>query len=71
MVTAPAADRKPGPWWVRSGAPWTGELFAGMTLAADSLEETRIQAIREAMLPRYRDGKRRLSLQQALLVTRS
>ena len=62
---------KPAPWWVRNKAPWHGEIFANMVLDAEDLEEQRVQAIRKATLLRYHDGRRKLSMAKALLVTRA
>lgn len=59
------------PWWVKNKAPWTGELFERMILQPEDERQQRIQAMRAAMLPRYQEGKWRLSAAQALIVTRS
>ncbi len=59
------------PWWVRMGAAWRGDLFDRMILSDDSAEEARVQSIRDAMLPRQQDGKRRLSIAKARLITES
>ncbi len=59
------------PWWQRSKAPWYGQFFDEMLLRPEDPREMRIQAIREGMLPRYESGKRKLSIAQALSVTRS
>ncbi|MEA4908365.1 MAG: hypothetical protein GYA17_20620 [Chloroflexi bacterium] len=58
------------PWWVKNKAPWTGDFFQKMHLRPDDALELRVQRIRQAMVPLYRDGKRRLSVTQALIVTR-
>ncbi|MBI2941400.1 MAG: hypothetical protein HYY04_13280 [Chloroflexi bacterium] len=65
------ANQPVRPWWVRTGAPWTGEIFRRMILEPDDPEEMRVQAIRAGMLPRFRDGRRRLSMAKARIVTRS
>ena len=52
-------------------APWRGTLFERMILSEDDAEEQRIQAIREGMLTRYKNGKRKLSFAWAQSVTRS
>jgi pyruvate formate-lyase/glycerol dehydratase family glycyl radical enzyme len=59
------------PWWIRTKAPWNGQIFNNMVLRAEDPEEQRIQSIRELMVPLYRDGKRRLSINQALIITHS
>ena len=59
------------PWWIRNKAPWSGEIFSNMILQPGDAEEQRIQAIRASMLPHYKGGKRRLSVEQALIITRS
>ena len=59
------------PWWQRSKAPWYGEFFEDMLLQPEDPREKRIQAIRDGMLPHYQDGKRKLSVAQALSITRS
>ncbi|GAP20156.1 pyruvate formate lyase family protein [Leptolinea tardivitalis] len=59
------------PWWVRRNSPWHGEFFNKMLLSADNAFEVRVQSLRELMLPRWQDGKFKLSLQQAKLVTQS
>lgn len=59
------------PWWQRSKTPWYGQFFENMLLQPDDPRQKRIQAIREGMLPHYQDGKRKLSIAQALSVTRS
>ena len=69
-MATPTTER-PTPWWLKSKAPWTGDIFANMVLSADDPEEQRVQAIREATLPRFRDGRRKLSMAKALLITRA
>lgn len=59
------------PWWVKSKAPWQGEIFSGMILQPDHPAEERVQRIRAGMLNHYEDGKRRLSCTMALIITRS
>ncbi len=59
------------PWWVKNKAPWSGEIFERMALLPEDSREQRIQAMRAAVLPHYLDGKRRLSVTQAQIVTRS
>jgi pyruvate formate-lyase/glycerol dehydratase family glycyl radical enzyme len=59
------------PWWVKSKAPWEGEIFSKMNLQPSNPAETRIQKIRTSLLDHYEDGKRRLSCTQAMIVTRS
>ena len=59
------------PWWIQNKAPWSGEIFSNMILQPDDAEEQRIQAIRASMLPHYKGGKRRLSVEQALIITSS
>jgi len=57
------------PWWVKSKAPWQGEIFKKMNLQPEEQGEKRIQAIRASMLNHYENGKRRLSCKQAVIVT--
>jgi len=59
------------PWWQRSRVPWTGQIFDRMILQPDSPEQGRIQSIRQSLLDLVRDGKRRLSVTQALIITQS
>ncbi len=59
------------PWWVKSKAPWRGEIFSGMILPPEHPAEERVQRIRAGMLNHYEDGKRRLSCTMALIITRS
>lgn len=59
------------PWWIRRNAPWHGNFFEKMVLAADDPREYRVQELREKMLPRWQDGKYKLSIHQARLVTQS
>jgi pyruvate formate-lyase/glycerol dehydratase family glycyl radical enzyme len=68
MATVSLTQQTPVPWWVRSGAPWYGDIFNNMALQAASPREQRIQAVRDRLVARF-DGKRRLSLAQARLVT--
>jgi len=63
------ANNNVTPWWQRSKAPWYGEFFEDMILQPEDPREKRIQAIREGMLPHYQDGKRKLSVAQAFLIT--
>lgn len=65
------SQRKVIPWWQKSHVPWTGKIFEQMILPVDSVEETRIQSVRQSLLDLIRDGKRRLSITQALIVTQS
>jgi formate C-acetyltransferase len=59
------------PWWEKSSVLWDGNFFQNMILPPHCPAERRIQDIRAAMLPHYQDGKRRLSIQKALIVTHS
>jgi hypothetical protein len=59
------------PWWVKSKAPWEGEIFRRMILQPSHPAEMRVQQIRASLLNHYEDGKRRLSCTQAMIVTRS
>ena len=68
---ATLTTERPAPWWVRNKAPWHGDIFQHVALGPDDPGEQRVQAIREATLLRYRDGRRRLSMAKALLVTRA
>ncbi len=70
-MTANSSLEKSVPWWVRARAPWKGDLFDRTVLATGSPEEERIQTLRQAVLARYRGGKRRLSVAKALISTRS
>jgi len=57
------------PWWIKNNAPWEGEIFDNMILNAESPGEQRVQRIRNQMIPYYKDGKRKLSINQALIIT--
>ena len=59
------------PWWKRRKAPWHGEFFPKMVLSPDDIREIRIQTLRDKMLSRWQDGKFKLSISQARLVTQS
>ena len=58
-------------WWKEKNMPFTGEFFDRMVLREEDPEEQRVQKIRQSMLPRYQEGKRRLSFHWASSVTRS
>jgi pyruvate formate-lyase/glycerol dehydratase family glycyl radical enzyme len=59
------------PWWVKSKAPWEGEIFDHMILQPGHPAELRVQQIRSSLLNHYEGGKRRLSCDMALIITRS
>lgn len=63
--------QRPQPWWIAAKAPWTGRIFERMILQPGDPREERVQRIRTSLLPRYRDGKRRLSMAKSLLITRA
>jgi pyruvate formate-lyase/glycerol dehydratase family glycyl radical enzyme len=59
------------PWWERAKAPWVGGAFERTILKPGDTEQARIQTLREECLLRYEDGKRKISMQRARLVTES
>ena len=59
------------PWWERAKAPWVGEVFERAILRPEDEEEERIQELWEECLRRYEQGKRKISMKRAKLVTES
>jgi pyruvate formate-lyase/glycerol dehydratase family glycyl radical enzyme len=64
------AERQPM-WWERTQVPWNGRLFETAILHPDDAAQMRIQKLRGLCTQRYDNGRRRISMQRARIVTDS